>query len=213
MTKTESSTYKVNRSEARKLILRERLGRSSILDKKGGFSNILKPRSLVSYPVEIINFLVAEEFEHGVLSYIAKKYDLRSPGKRTIYSHEVEVLKQCPQFCVNSDIHFQTKTQEYFFEQLVGMICVVQRGEGDKIARIPLNVSQSGHHLGDHIGGAALVGGHHPALCLRFQRFTPAGLYPLWHRDRNLELHCPRQYPLLPAPETKKDETLKASSL
>ncbi|HQQ68660.1 MAG TPA: hypothetical protein PLX77_07520, partial [Candidatus Cloacimonadota bacterium] len=139
MTKTESSTYKVHRSEARKLILRERLGRSSILDKKGGFSNILKPRSLVSYPVEIINFLVAEEFEHGVLSYIAKKYDLRSPGKGTIYSHEVEVLKQCPQFCVNSDIHFQTKTQEYFFEQLVGMICVVQRGEGDKIARIPLN--------------------------------------------------------------------------
>lgn len=119
------------------------IGRSSILDKGSGFSSILKPRSLVSYPVEIISFLVPEEFEHGVLSYIAKKYDLRSPGKGTIYSHEIEVLKQHPQFCVNSDIHFKSKTQEYFFEQLVGMICVVQRGEGDKIARISLNYGAS----------------------------------------------------------------------
>lgn len=119
------------------------VGRSSLLNVNAGFTNILKRHNLVSYPVEILSFLIDEENETAVLGYIAKKYDLRSPGKGTIYSQEIDVLHSHPEYSGVQETHFKRKYTENFFHQLVGITCVVQRGEGDKISRISLNYGAS----------------------------------------------------------------------
>jgi len=119
------------------------VGRSSILNMNIGFSKFLSRQNLVSYPVEILNFVVDESDEMAVLSYIAKKYDLRSPGKGTIYSQEIDILQSHPDYAGAQEIHFKKKHTEDFFHQLVGITCVVQRGEGDRISRIALNFGAS----------------------------------------------------------------------
>ncbi|HRX76239.1 MAG: hypothetical protein M0Q99_04575 [Candidatus Cloacimonetes bacterium] len=119
------------------------MGRSSILNKNTSFTNFLKRQALVTYPIEIVSMILDESDENAVLSYIAKKYDLRSPGKGTIFSHDITVLEQHPDYRKAQEIHFKSKHSEYFFMQLAGIICVVQRGEGDKISRISLNYGAS----------------------------------------------------------------------
>jgi len=119
------------------------VGRSSILNKSSSFPSFLSRGSLLSYPVEIISFIVQEADELSVLSYIAKKYDLRTPGKGSIFSHELDILKAHPHYTQNHKIHFKSKQPGAFYQQLVGITCIVQRGEGDKISRIALNYGAS----------------------------------------------------------------------
>ncbi len=119
------------------------VGRNSLLDKNISFSNFFSHRALVSYPVEIISFFTNAENENSVLSYIAKKYDLRMPGKGSIYSYETDILRQHPKYDIPHEIHFKDKNRDNFFRQLVGISCIVQRGEGDKLARISLNYGVS----------------------------------------------------------------------
>ncbi|MCD8480143.1 MAG: hypothetical protein LRZ88_07885 [Candidatus Cloacimonetes bacterium] len=57
------------------------VGRSSILNKSSSFPSFLSRGSLLSYPVEIISFIVQEADELSVLSYIAKKYVSVLPAK------------------------------------------------------------------------------------------------------------------------------------
>lgn len=119
------------------------MGRSSVLNKNTGFTNFLKRQTLVTYPIEILSLILDESDENAVLSYVTKKYDLRTPGKGTIYSHDIDVLKQHPDYCRKQEIHFKSKPGDHFFQQLAGIICVVQRTEGDKISRISLNYGAS----------------------------------------------------------------------
>lgn len=118
-------------------------GRSSLLDRNSGVTGFIGRRALVSYPVETLSFFVDEADEISALSYIAKKYDLRSPGKGTIYSQDIDVLHAYRDYEVNRDIHYKVKQKEVFFQQLVGIVCVVQRGEGDRISKIALNYGAS----------------------------------------------------------------------
>jgi hypothetical protein len=98
------------------------VGRSSILDKNSSFTNFFKRQALVTYPIEILSFIVDEADEISVLSYIAKKYDLKAPGKGSIYSYDIDILHQHPEYSLNRDIHFSMKKTESFFHQLVGII-------------------------------------------------------------------------------------------
>ncbi len=119
------------------------VGRNSLLDKSASFSNFLSRKALITYPVEIVSFFVEEDDENAVLGYIARKYDLRIPGKGSIYSHGIQILRKHPDYDLKHEIHFKMKQSESFFHQLVGVSCIVQRGEGDRIARISLNYGAS----------------------------------------------------------------------
>lgn len=119
------------------------VGRNSLLDKSTSFSNFLSRKSLITYPVEIVSFIVDEASENPVLGYIAKKYDLRVPGKGSIYSHGVSIIRKHRSYDLDHEIHFKINSNDSFFRQLVGISCVVQRGEGDRIARISLNYGAS----------------------------------------------------------------------
>jgi len=119
------------------------VGRNSLLNKRSGFSDFFSYRSLISYPVEIISFFLDEKDEDAVLSYVAAKYDLRSPGKGSIFSQEIKIHKEHPSYQVAQEVHFKVKQSHSFFKQLVGISCIVQRGEGDKITRVSLNYGAS----------------------------------------------------------------------
>ncbi len=118
-------------------------GRNSLLDKSKGFTNIFSHRALISYPIEILSLFVKEDDEIAVLSYISIKYDLRSPGKGSIYSQEIGLEDQHPDYLQRQEIHFKAKQNQNFYTQLVGVSCIVQRGDGEKITRISLNYGAS----------------------------------------------------------------------
>ncbi|MDD4231880.1 MAG: hypothetical protein PHU48_04375 [Candidatus Cloacimonetes bacterium] len=119
------------------------VGRNSILDKSVPVTGIFSRRALLTYPIEIVSFFTDEDDERSVLSYIAKKYDLYSPGKGSIYSQDISVIAKHPDYDLAQEIHFKAKQADNFYRQLTGISCVVQRGEGDKIARISLNFGAS----------------------------------------------------------------------
>jgi len=119
------------------------LGRNSLLDKGGSIRGLLSRKNLQSYPVEIVSFFALEDHENSILSYFAKKYDLRTPGRGTIYSQNIDILNSHQDYGPPSEIHFRMKHQDSFFKQLAGVSCIVQRGEGDVINRISLNYGAS----------------------------------------------------------------------
>lgn len=119
------------------------VGRTSILEKTNGISNFFNRSSLSSYPVEIISFFVDEKYEYSLLSYVTHKYDLRTPGKGSIYSQEIKITQAHPEYVIDQEINLKVERGENFFHQLMGIVCIVQRGEGDRINKIALNYGAS----------------------------------------------------------------------
>ncbi|HHV37554.1 MAG TPA: hypothetical protein GXX77_06960 [Candidatus Cloacimonetes bacterium] len=120
------------------------IGRSSILNRKTGFSSFFSKPALINYPVDILSFFVEDDEDRAVLSYFAKKYDLRSPGKGSIFSQEIEVLEVHKEYMQKQELRLKHNDNENrLFRDLTGIICVVQRGEGDKVARVALNYGTS----------------------------------------------------------------------
>lgn len=119
------------------------VGRTSILEKTNGLSNFFNRSSLSTYPVEIISFFVDEKHENSLLSYVTHKYDLKTPGKGSIYSQEIKISQAHPDYITEQDINLRMEKSENFFHQLMGIVCIVQRGEGDRISKIALNYGAS----------------------------------------------------------------------
>lgn len=120
------------------------IGRSSILDRNKSFSSFFSKPALISYPVDILSFFLQEGEDRAVLGYFAKKYDLRSPGKGSIFSQDVEILNVHEDYKPKQELSFKHNGDESsLFSNLTGIVCVVQRGEGDKVARISLNYGTS----------------------------------------------------------------------
>lgn len=120
------------------------IGRSSILDRNKSFSSFFSKPALISYPVDILSFFLQGEEDSAVLSYFAKKYDLRSPGKGSIFSQDVELLELHAEYRQEQELSFKDKGKaNELFSGLTGIVCVVQRGEGDKVARVALNYGTS----------------------------------------------------------------------
>lgn len=118
-------------------------GRISLLNKAGSLSNFLARRSLAFFPVEIINLFINSDFEEDILGYIAGKYDFNTPGSGSIYSHKANILQTHSCYEINDRIELNVEQTVKFFRELKGINCIVQRGEGDKIAKISLNYGAS----------------------------------------------------------------------
>ena len=119
------------------------VGRTSILEKTNGISNFFNRSSLSTYPVEIISLFVDEKYENSLMSYVTHKYDLKTPGKGSIYSQEISISHAHPDYIIEQDINLKIEQGENFFHQLMGIVCIVQRGEGDRINKIALNYGAS----------------------------------------------------------------------
>lgn len=114
-------------------------GRSPVIKERRGIFVHLPGHDLVEDPIDIIAFLVTQDMEGQVLDLIIEKGELTLPGRGTVYSEEVsvpiayEILKE------NRPSPFEAKKSGLRAQQLEGISCIVQRGQGNNVARIALD--------------------------------------------------------------------------
>lgn len=114
-------------------------GRASVLqDKKGPFASFSPGMVIGSDPVEILSLLVSSALEDKVLDFIAEKGQLSTPGRGSVYSEEVEMLQSHALCGENASGNF-APTDLNAYSDLTGICCIVQRGQGDAIARLVLD--------------------------------------------------------------------------
>jgi nitrogen regulatory protein PII len=137
-------------------------GRTSILEEKYGLSSFLSRRKLSNSPVNKITFFISNDAEYSLMNNLAVKFNFNSPGKGTIFSNDIEWIKS-HKLCLDDAQainNIALKTNAYMFDELKGLCCIVQRGEGDSIARIcldsgagvPLITFGTGGGLRDNLG-------------------------------------------------------------
>ncbi|HPO50692.1 MAG TPA: hypothetical protein PLO89_10235, partial [Spirochaetota bacterium] len=115
---------------ARSIVLREK---NSLLGLSIGQSKIEDDQIYSFY------FYIPREYEEKVVNYMVEKGKLNIPGRGTVYSERVEILYSGFDFlnaeiCIEEEISHKVKLSE----DLIGINCIVQRGEGEIIARMIL---------------------------------------------------------------------------
>lgn len=118
-------------------------GRNSILRGREGFLSFRTKVPLAYDPVEIVSLFVEKDIEADLMSQIHDKLDLKTPGRGSVHSCDVTLLETNPEYAVYDKLATHNAQNAMFFNELMGIACVVQRGEGDPIARIALNTGSS----------------------------------------------------------------------
>lgn len=121
-------------------------GRSSILGQGKGIFGIAQAGKLVYDPAEIISIPVAKELESKLMNIVAKEFELSTPGRGAIFCTPLSGLRAHDDYMVYDKlIKLKEMPDEtiQFFDELIGLDCIVQRGEGDIVARIALNAGAS----------------------------------------------------------------------
>jgi nitrogen regulatory protein PII len=119
-------------------------GRLPLLEEKSnkGFFDVLFPGSgIIDEPIDIIQFLILADKEEGVLKYLIKEGQLMCSGRGSIYSENVDIPKANVQCLVNQIDSAPVADKTDMLEEISGICCIVQRGQGESIAE---TVLQSG---------------------------------------------------------------------
>jgi nitrogen regulatory protein PII len=111
--------------------------RSPVIEKKKGILSLFPGRDLVNDPIDIISFLVDQETGDQVFSLIIEKGLLNLPGRGSVYSEDIELV-MTHELCIeNRPTPFDTEKAPS--QKLTGICCIVQRGEGESVARVSLD--------------------------------------------------------------------------
>jgi nitrogen regulatory protein PII len=111
--------------------------RSPVIEERKGIFALLPGRDLVDDPLDIISFLVARKAGDSILNLIIEKGQLNLPGRGSVYSEEID-LGMAHELCQeNKPDPFEIEKAP--LHKLTGICCVVQRGQGDSIARVALD--------------------------------------------------------------------------
>ncbi len=114
---------------------------------------------LVEEPGEMLHFLVGPDQEEAALDYVARGCELTVPGRGSVYSQEVDLLgweKDIP----HALFPVLEGNPVVKHSSLVGICCVLQRGQANEVARVALDMGLSvpaisfGHGMGirDRLG-------------------------------------------------------------
>jgi len=124
--------------------------RSPVMERKRTGWSLFTKGAMSEDPVDILFFIVDKEMEIPLLHLIAEKALLHFPGRGSVFSEEVK-LALGHDLCQENRVALpQTETSVHVAERLAGVFCIVQRGNGDHIARIPLEsgISVPSIHFG-----------------------------------------------------------------
>ena len=124
--------------------------RSPVMERKRTGWSVFARGHMSEDPVDILFFIVDAEMEIPALQLIAEKALLHFPGRGSVFSEEVK-LALTHELCQENRVSLpQTDTSVHVAERLAGVFCIVQRGHGDSIARIPLEsgISVPSIHFG-----------------------------------------------------------------
>ncbi len=113
-------------------------GRWIALREREGFLGIPAKAKINDNPVDLIHILVNPELERSVLHCIIRNGGIATPGRGTVYSEDVVVYK-AHHLCHPLDKGPPVSKPVRLQKELTGICCIVQRGEGDEVARVALD--------------------------------------------------------------------------
>ncbi len=116
-------------------------GRRDLLQERKGLLRLLGTDSTVLHdPITIITFLIAPEMELAVIGFIVEKGGLSVPGRGSVFSKEVALLKSHEHCRENKALNIDTAIEKRgFYSDLTGICCIAQRGDGDLLAKVGLD--------------------------------------------------------------------------
>jgi nitrogen regulatory protein PII len=116
-------------------------GRRDLLQERKGLLRMLGKDSAVLHdPITIITFLISPELEQAIIGFIVEKGGLTVPGRGSVFSKEVALLKSHEQCRENKALTIDTAIEKRgFYSDLTGICCIAQRGDGDLLARVGLD--------------------------------------------------------------------------
>ena len=115
-------------------------GRRDLLQERNSLLKMFgTSKSILHDPITIITFLVSSKMEQTILNCIIEKGRLNMPGRGSVFSKDVTLIKaheQCQENKIlNSDIKFKKRG---LYNDLTGICCTAQRGDGDLLAKVGL---------------------------------------------------------------------------
>jgi hypothetical protein len=113
-------------------------GRRDLLQERKGLLKIFgNGKSILHDPITTLSFLVSSETEGSILNFIINKGGLNIPGRGSVFSKEVTLFKAHEQCQENQIQDIETKTRR-LFNDLTGICCIAQKGDGDFLAKVGL---------------------------------------------------------------------------
>lgn len=114
-------------------------GRSSMLLRRHGLAAVLGGETtLAADAADTVRALVPAESEGAVMARAAESLGLERPGRGTLFSQDVSLLGAHP-LCLDPAVGGSTECAAPIYGDLTGVVCIVQRSEGDQIARVVLD--------------------------------------------------------------------------
>ena len=113
-------------------------GRRVLLqERKGLLKMVGSGKSLMHDPITIITFLISLEIEQAILSFIIEKGRLDVPGRGTVFSKAVTLIK-AHELCRENRIQHVEIEERELLTDLAGICCIAHRGEGDTLGKVGL---------------------------------------------------------------------------
>lgn len=125
---TESGVTEYQIAASRWIVLRERKG----------FLGMTADPKVIDLPADVVTLLVSPEIEHSVMSHIIHSGNLVSPGRGSVFSEEVTIYR-AHELCQEIRTGPADPSRIRLQKELTGICCILQRGEGDMVARVALD--------------------------------------------------------------------------
>ncbi len=113
--------------------------RTMILREKRGGLGLIHVFKLVEDAADIVSFLIEPSQEEKSLDFVIEQCELTLPGHGSVFSEEVELVSPYD-FRGESKLGEETESLVRKPSPLVGVCCIVQRGEANRIARVALDM-------------------------------------------------------------------------
>ncbi|MBW1704848.1 MAG: hypothetical protein JRJ86_06730 [Deltaproteobacteria bacterium] len=113
-------------------------GRRDLLQERKGLLKMFGTGKSILYdPITTITFLVSSEIEGEIINFIINKGGLNIPGRGSVFSKEVTLIK-AHELCQENKIrNIETKMRR-LFSDLTGICCIAQKGDGDLLGKVGL---------------------------------------------------------------------------
>lgn len=113
--------------------------RSLMLKEKKRLFGIGSEMVIVENPADILSFLVPFEQEQAVMNLIANRSGMGTQSRGTIFSEQVSLVRFHDLCQENIADSIEEENTHAMHSKLTGICCIVQRGEGNLVARVALD--------------------------------------------------------------------------
>jgi len=114
-------------------------GRTNILEERKQMLALGNNKKLINDPGDILYFLIEKKYEPNIMDFMDQVLDLSNPGKATVFSTDINLIDSNNEIFHNKSANFNQNTPFEAYNDLCGISCIVQRSQGDNLARLILD--------------------------------------------------------------------------